>query len=174
VKSGKREHGGGDIDAIERALVLIRRSQTRRTLGREAFRRFGSAVRPSELAVVDAVEEGPNAGWQEVTVGDVARRLGVDASRASRLVAAAIRAGHVRRVASQEDARRTGLELTDRGRELASGAHAFRKHVFGEVMAGWSERERHQFARLLTRFVEGLGHATRDRASSAAARARRA
>jgi DNA-binding MarR family transcriptional regulator len=76
--------------------------------------------------------------------------------RASRLVAAAIRARYVARFASQADGRRIGLELTLAGHELARAGHQFRRAVFARATHDWSEREREQFADLLTRFTDTL------------------
>lgn len=139
---------------VEAALVRIRRSTGRRTLGRAML-----AGRPeadlATYAVLDAVEEGPGPGADVVTVGDVAERTDADPSRASRQVGAAVDAGYLRRTASQRDARRVGLELTDAGRALTEHAHAFRQARFAETMAGWTPAERAEFARLLTRFTTG-------------------
>jgi DNA-binding MarR family transcriptional regulator len=71
------------------------------------------------------------------------------------VVTSAIHAGYVERVASQSDGRRVGLRLTDAGRALAASAHCVRQKAFGEAMDGWTDDERRDFARLLTRFVEG-------------------
>jgi DNA-binding MarR family transcriptional regulator len=144
------------LAAIERALVRIRRSQARRTLGRRATQDLGQAVGLAQLDVVFAVDEGPASPGQEVTVGLVAERLGIDPSRASRTVAAAIRAGHVRRVASQADGRRIHLELTDAGRQIARAAHRSRQALYDRLMQDWPERDRRELARLLTRFTDAL------------------
>jgi DNA-binding MarR family transcriptional regulator len=149
------------VAAVERAMVRLRRSQTRRTLGRLATRALERPVDLSLVGVVDAVEDGPERPGGEVTVGAVAERLGIDPSRASRLVAAAVRAGYLARVASQADGRRIGLELTATGEEIARGARRFRQATFGRGMADWSERERREFARLLNRFVDELARASR-------------
>ena len=149
------------LAAIERAMVRIRRSQTRRTLGRLATRDLGDAVDLAQLDAVLAVDVGPEQPGQEVTVGLVAERLGVDPSRASRLVAAAIRAGHLRRVASQADGRRIHLETTDAGREVAEAAHRARQALYDRLMRDWSQRDRREFARLLGRFTDALTDAGR-------------
>ena len=151
--------------AVERGMVRLRRSMSRRTLGALATRGVEPAFDPAHFSVVDAVEEdgsqapaepveGGEAG--EVTVGLVGERLAVDPSRASRLVAAAIKAGYVERVASQADGRRIALRLTPAGRELAAAGHRTRQHHFERAMAGWSANDRREFARLLTRFAEGM------------------
>lgn len=137
---------------VEAAMVRIRRSMGRRTLGRALL-----AERPeadlATFAVLDAVEEGPEPGADVVTVGDVADRTDADPSRASRQVAAAVEAGYLRRTASQRDARRVGLELTEAGRALTEHAHTMRQTRFAEAMQDWTEAERGEFARLLTRFT---------------------
>jgi DNA-binding MarR family transcriptional regulator len=147
------------VAAIERALVRIRRSQTRRSLGRLATREVGEPVDLTLLGVVDAVEEGPDRDGQPVSVGTVGDRLGIDPSRASRVVSRAIQGGYLRRVASQTDGRRIGLELTAAGEELAAQAHRFRRSFFTEVMRDWSAADRREFASLLTRFVDGMAQA---------------
>lgn len=154
------EEAAGPLAAIERGMVRLRRAMGRRTLGNLATRQAGVAFDLAHFSVVDAIEEGPPAPDAEVTVGLVAERLAVDPSRASRLVTAAIRAGYARRVASQADGRRIHLELTASGRRLAENGHRTRRERFDLAMAGWSAGDREAFARLLTRFADGLAAAT--------------
>lgn len=144
------------LAAIERALVRIRRSQGRRTIGRLAVARLDHRVDLGQLDAVFAVDEGPGVDGGDVTVGRIADRLGIDPSRASRLVAAAIRAGHLARVASQADGRRVGIALTDSGRAIAEAAHGSRRAFYDRLMRDWSDRDRQDFARLLTRFTDAL------------------
>jgi DNA-binding MarR family transcriptional regulator len=106
--------------------------------------------------VVDALDETNGVPGNEPSVGMVAERIGVDPSRASRMVADAIRGGYVRRAASQVDGRRICLELTGAGRKLLKTASSFRRHFFSKVMASWSESDCAEFARLLTKFTEPL------------------
>jgi DNA-binding MarR family transcriptional regulator len=145
---------------LDRAMLRIRRSQTRRSLNRIAARASECPPDHSAIAVADAVDEGPPEPGTQVTVGLVAERLGVDPSRASRLVTAAIDAGYVRRVASQRDARRIGLELTDAGRDALDAAQRFRQAMFGRAMHDWTEHERTEFVRLLSRFTDAFLDAT--------------
>ncbi|MFF5208477.1 MarR family winged helix-turn-helix transcriptional regulator [Streptosporangium sp. NPDC000396] len=142
------------IAAVERAMVAIRRSQSRRAIQRIAG---GAQMDPALFGVIDAVEEGPEAA----TVSSVADRMGVDQPRASRLVTRAVESGLVRRVADPEDGRRSTLELTDLGAEQAEQVHRFRREVFGTAMRGWPEHDQREFARLLTAFVEALGQRQR-------------
>jgi DNA-binding MarR family transcriptional regulator len=116
----------------------------------------------SHALVVDVIDEGPAEGYREVTVGMVADRLAVDPSHASRLVAATIKAGFVLRVASQEDGRRSRLELTELGANIAAQGHQFRRRIFASAMATWTDAERADFSRLLGRFAEGLARTAWD------------
>src|SRR5258708_2066334 len=140
------------LEAIERAMVRIRRSVTRRELGRG----MAGVLDDADLAqyfAVDAVDEASETLEGGVTVGTVAERLGVDPSRASRLVAKAVRAGYLKRVASQADGRQILLELTDGGHSVVQAMHAHRQAQFDHAMRDWSVRDRQEFARLLTRFT---------------------
>ena len=142
------------LSQIERAMVRIRRSQTRRTIGRVMERELGIRFNMAHSFVVDALDETNGVPGNEPSVGMVAELLGVDPSRASRMVADAIRGGYVRRVASQVDGRRVRLELTGAGRRLLKTISSFRRHFFSKVMASWSENDCAEFARLLTKFTQ--------------------
>lgn len=138
------------IASVERSMVAIRRSQTRRALARLLDRTNGSAVALSHSFVVDALDQSEE---RPPTVGEVAARLGAEASRASRMVSSAVKAGYVRRVVSELDGRSVGLELTKAGRTLAETARQTRFTAFRQAMRDWSDEECEIFARLLLRFV---------------------
>ncbi|MBE1536099.1 MarR family winged helix-turn-helix transcriptional regulator [Actinomadura algeriensis] len=145
------------LDTVERNMVRLRRGMSRQRLGKAAIREHNLPVDVQVLHVVDIVDEGPDRPGQEVSVGLVAARLGVDASRGSRVVAEAVKSGYVRRVASQEDGRRIHLELTDAGRTVVEATRRTRQEHFAQAMRNWTDAERAEFARLLTRFVDGYG-----------------
>ena len=151
TKSGRKEA----LMQIDRAMVRIRRSQTRRTIGRLMERQLGVSFNPAHSFVVDAIDELDDAN-EQTSVGTVAERLGIDPSRASRMVASAVRAGHVRRTASENDGRRTCLQLTGSGRKLLQRARSFRADFFSKLMAGWPDADCSEFARLLTKFTEPM------------------
>jgi DNA-binding MarR family transcriptional regulator len=137
------------VAAVEAAMVEVRRRQSRRALARAAG---ASAAGTAAQDVLDALEAAPGP----IGVVGVAAALGVDQPRASRLVAGAVAAGLVERVAEQGDGRRSRLVLTAAGRARLAAVHAARRSRFGAAMAGWTAAERAGFARLLTRFVAGL------------------
>ena len=138
---------GKDVQAVEQAMVKIRRRQTRRALAGQ--------VDTAGFDALDVVEAAEQAG-EEATVTTVAAALAVDQPRASKLVARAVEAGLVRREADQADGRRALLVRTEKGREASADAHRTRQARFDAAMAGWSDAERAEFARLLSRFVEAL------------------
>jgi DNA-binding MarR family transcriptional regulator len=148
------------VDDIERAMVAIRRSQSRRSLARLASGDGRDspkgAARGAAFDVLDAIEAAEQSG-APATVSGVAAALAVDQPRASKLVAGAVETGLVRREADQADGRRALLVVTEAGRALTDEVRRFRRSVFAEVMAEWPEADRAEFARLLTDFVGGLG-----------------
>jgi DNA-binding MarR family transcriptional regulator len=164
----KRPSGGwvqGDehVKAVERAMVAIRRSQTRRALTRLAEGRNDAddagLVSGSAVDVLDAIEAAEQAGTP-ATVSGVAAALNVDQPRASKLVAAAVEAGLVRREADQADGRRALLVRTEQGGALSEELHRFRRSIFATAMSDWTDADRAAFARLLSRFVESLAGMT--------------
>ncbi|MFC3577807.1 MarR family winged helix-turn-helix transcriptional regulator [Streptomyces yaanensis] len=137
------------VAVVERAMVAIRRSQTRRSLGRLAPPDGGRTIDPTLFGVLDAIEER----GEPCAVSDVATALGVDQPRASRLVLRAVEEGWLARRTDPSDARRALLALTDHGREQLDRTHRIRQEMFARVMADWPDADRSEFARLLTAFV---------------------
>lgn len=90
------------------------------------------------------------------TVADIATALDVAHSTASRLVERAERAGAVRRVASEHDARMTAIELTERGRRLDDTATRYRRRYLDRLLATFDDGEVGQFAALLTKFATSV------------------
>lgn len=135
------------IAAVERAMVAMRRSQSRRALAHIARQGRDLGVELGVFGVLDAVEEGA------ATVTEVAQAISVDQPRASRLAAQAVRAGLLVRKADQADGRRALLTLTARGRAVLDRVHRFRQDRAARAMADWAPAERAAFAELLPRFV---------------------
>ncbi|MDR8410080.1 MarR family winged helix-turn-helix transcriptional regulator [Nonomuraea sp. 3-1Str] len=164
-------NGDEHVETVERAMVAIRRSQTRRNLARLAAARqtTGSGADQETAAIaapgggaeiLDVIEEAEEGG-DAATVSSVAAALNIDQPRASKLVAAAVTAGLVRREADQADGRRALLVRTPAGRRVSARIHAFRQEMYAEAMRDWPAADRAEFARLLAGFVESLGTITR-------------
>ncbi|WP_427887209.1 MarR family winged helix-turn-helix transcriptional regulator [Kribbella sp. GL6] len=133
------------VAAVEAAMITIRRRQTRRTLAPQA----GTPTQD----VLDAIEA---AAPTPLGVNAIATALGVDQPRASKLVAAAVKAGLIRREADQADGRRTNLVLTPAGQAQLDAAHTHRRTHFAAAMHDWTPTDQQTFATLLTRFMTAL------------------
>jgi DNA-binding MarR family transcriptional regulator len=88
------------------------------------------------------------------TVNAVAREVGIDQSGASRLVKAAVEAGHLELRAPEEDGRRREAAVTASGRALIGQARAWQERVFARLTEGWSERRRREFAEAMADLVD--------------------
>lgn len=115
-----------------------------------------AGVELSRIVVSQAVEAITSEPGSAVTIGAVARWLDIDPSTASRLVGGAIRDGYLARTTAATDARLARLDLTARGRELATAARHYQRAVFDEITHDWSAEERQLFARLFIRFASGV------------------
>ncbi len=109
--------------------------------------RFGG---PARLRLLDALA----AASHPLTVGEIAEAIGVDQPRASRLVQQSVELELVRREADPEDARRTRIVLTDAGAALARGFRGERRGAVESALAGFTDDERAELARLLTKLAE--------------------
>lgn len=117
---------------------------------RGSWRGPGGRGGQAALRVLHLLDEhGP------ASVGELAERIGVDQPRASRLVAAAVAAGHVRREPDPNDARRAILVITDSGRQALRSLLGRRRGAVERALEGFSDDERAQFAELFARFAEG-------------------
>ena len=145
---------GEDLAALDEALVRLRRLWTASRA--HVVDDLGQRVEMSSVLVVEACARAQAAG-AESAVGDVAAFLDVEASTASRLVDRAARAGLVRRTASEVDARRSALVLTEAGHALRTRAVAARLAWLGGVVHDWTEPDVRALAEVLGRFADAVG-----------------
>ncbi|CAN7329528.1 MarR family winged helix-turn-helix transcriptional regulator [Pararhizobium sp. LjRoot255] len=149
-----------DDDARE-SRALIGRSMSRwrvligrRVLARLAIDNVAPDMEISHLDVLDAVRRAePDA---EVTVGTIAELMRIDPSRASRIVADMVARGVLRREASQADARRIIVVMTDPGKKLMLEVQAVKRGVIENILADWPEEDVAAFAVLFDKFVTGM------------------
>ncbi|SDG39338.1 MarR family winged helix-turn-helix transcriptional regulator [Alloyangia pacifica] len=145
---------------IDVALQKWRRRVMKRELGQRALADLGLSIDLAQLDVLLAVrapegefdDAGPCGEDAETMVSTVAARLRIDPSRASRIASELIRMGLIRRAVSQQDARRTVLELTPAGGEIVSAVRAYKFLVLGSFLKDWSAEEIALFLPLLDRF----------------------
>ncbi|WP_170206058.1 MarR family winged helix-turn-helix transcriptional regulator [Klugiella xanthotipulae] len=142
-----------DLSAIDDALLRLRRiweAPSRVTTEQ------GTPIDTSTVLIVDAITrlrypDGP--AHTPVHIAEVATRLDVTPSTASRLVNKAVAIGMVSRTPSPRDPRAAALHLTEEGEKLAHSAQAFREGYLARLVARWSSSELSVFATLLTRFA---------------------
>lgn len=140
-------------------MQQLRRRFRKRELGIAALGILGLEDE-IDLALLDVLiaiwapsnEFGDDAGT-ETMVSTIATRLHIDPSRASRLVSELIGKGLARRAVSQKDARRTIVQLTDRGQAIVDAVRRFKFLVMGKFFSGWTTEELETFVPLFERFV---------------------
>lgn len=77
----------------------------------------------------------------KLSVKDIAAALGLDHSTVSRLTANLERDGLIVRSQSAEDKRKTSIELTPAGLEVAESANRFRWWILGQLLTEWTDQE---------------------------------
>jgi len=159
----------GIADATAQAVVEIdallqnwRRRAMKRELGQRALVDLKIGIDLAQLDVLFAIdapvdEFGELAGG-ETMVATVAERLAIDPSRASRVVSEMVDMGHARRAVSQADARRTIIELTDKGQTVVEAVRAYKFLIMGDFLADWTAEELAAFVPMLRRFGHWPDH----------------
>ncbi|WP_275785652.1 MarR family winged helix-turn-helix transcriptional regulator [Pararhizobium gei] len=150
---------GPDDREAQRALIGRSMGRWRILIGRRVMARMAiSNIAPdleiTHLDVLDAVRRAAPDG--EVTVGTIAELMRVDPSRASRIVSDMVARGALRREASQADARRIVVVMTDLGQKLVAEVQAVKRGVIEAILSDWPEEDVADFARLFDRFVGGF------------------
>ena len=87
-------------------------------------------------------------------VSALGEAIGVDQPRASRLVSQGVELGFLRREADPDDARRTLIALTDKGRALINRFRGAQRDSVDQALSGFTEEEKAQLASLLTRLAD--------------------
>ena len=99
--------------------------------------------------LVSLVQAGTALGVS--ALGDA---IGVDQPRASRLVSQGVELGFLRREADPDDARRTLIALTDKGRAITNRFRGAQRENVDQALSEFTEEERAQLASLLTRLAD--------------------
>ncbi len=136
---------------ISRSMGRWRTMVGRRVLARLAISNVAPSLEITHLDVLDAVRRAGPEG--EVTVGTIAGMMRIDPSRASRIVGEMVTRGALRREASQADARRIIVVMTDLGQQLMAEIQAVKRNVIDSVLADWPEEDVASFSILFDRFV---------------------
>ncbi|OJU72151.1 MAG: hypothetical protein BGO04_02895 [Microbacterium sp. 70-38] len=109
----------------------------------------GRFAGPARLRLLEALA----AASGPLSVSELADRIGVDQPRASRLVQQSVDLGLVRREADPDDARRTRIVLTDEGAAILRGFRGDRREAVQRALDAFTDEERSELARLLTKLA---------------------
>ena len=136
---------------ISRSMGRWRTMIGRRVLARLAISNVAPSLEITHLDVLDSIRRAEPDG--EVTVGTIAEMMRIDPSRASRIVGEMVTRGALRREASQADARRIIVVMTDTGQQLMAEIQSVKRSVIDSVLADWPEDDVATFSHLFDRFV---------------------
>jgi DNA-binding MarR family transcriptional regulator len=110
-----------------------------------------TALTPTKLRAVSVLGEDG-----ELRVGELAGRVGVDETTATRLVDRLEEAGLVERNRLEGDRRVTVVALTHDGAELADAVAAERRRFFADVLDALQPNERRELVRLTAKAARAL------------------
>ncbi|MFJ9870764.1 MarR family winged helix-turn-helix transcriptional regulator [Streptomyces sp. NPDC101165] len=147
-----------EVIEIERALTRITYLATR---ARQHERLMALAGVPLDRAAVALLRQ--IADSEPLRPGELAQRLGVEASHVTRTVQQLQRSGYVTRVPDPDDRRAQRIELTDAGREAVARVREAGARGMQLALSDWQPEELRQLARLFHRMVDDfLAHAVDD------------
>ncbi|MFE6971622.1 MarR family winged helix-turn-helix transcriptional regulator [Isoptericola sp. NPDC057653] len=147
---------GEVIARVELGLAqLLRRAE--RTTAATTVRTGGHDLDRSGYLLLHALRDG---GPQHVRT--LADRLGIDASTATRQVAALERAGHVVRSRDTEDRRAVVVTATPSGRRALDAQRRRRAITYSTVLESWPAEDRTLLAELVERLNADLDAYKRD------------
>ena len=133
------------VEALVRELYSL--GAARREIARHALDELGSQ---GFLALGIAYRHGP------IRVSDVAARLAVDLSVASRQVAALVAAGYVTRERDASDGRAQVVTITAAGERVLHDSHRRMVGAFADVLTDWSDADVDALTERLARLNEAF------------------
>ncbi|MFE9097352.1 MarR family winged helix-turn-helix transcriptional regulator [Streptomyces sp. NPDC007264] len=154
-----------EVTEIERALNRITYLSTR---ARHHERLMALAGVPLDRAAVALLRQ--IADSEPLRPGELAHRLGVEASHVTRQVQQLQKAGYVTRAPDPDDRRAQRIEITRRGQEAIDRIRDVGVRGMQVALSAWSSEELRQLATLFHRMVDDfLAHAADDAQDSLAA-----
>jgi DNA-binding MarR family transcriptional regulator len=113
---------------------------------------------PVELSTVRVLRAVERAGDAPPSIGDIAERLTIDPSTASRFVDQQVAAGYLVRHRDPADGRRSRVTLSDKGRALLDQVTAARRRILAEVTADWDAADLDRLSDLLVALRRDFDH----------------
>ncbi|MBT3167178.1 MarR family transcriptional regulator [Streptomyces sp. Vc74B-19] len=144
-----------EVVDIERALYRITYLSSR---ARQHERLMAAAGVPLDRAGAALLRKMADA--EPMRPGELAARLGVEASHVTRTVQHLEKSGHVVRVPDPDDRRAQRIQLTDAGRQAVARIRETGVRGMQAALAHWSPDDLRQLATLFHRMVDDfLAHA---------------
>jgi DNA-binding MarR family transcriptional regulator len=154
-----------EVTEIERALTRITYLSTR---ARQHERLMTLAGVPLDRAAVALLRQVADS--DPLRPGELAARLGVEASHVTRTVQQLQKSGYVTRVPDPQDRRAQRIQLTETGRQAIARIRDAGARGMQLALADWSPEELRQLATLFHRMVDDfLSHAVDDESAPAPA-----
>ncbi|MFD9002232.1 MarR family winged helix-turn-helix transcriptional regulator [Streptomyces sp. NPDC059582] len=149
-----------EVVEIERALTRITYLSTR---ARQHERLMALAGVPLDRAAVALLRQVAES--DPLRPGELAHRLGVEASHVTRTVQQLQKSGYVTRVPDPDDGRAQRIQLTDAGRRAVARVREAGARGMQLALADWSPKELRELATLFHRMVDDfLSYAVDDEA----------
>ncbi|MFF5313858.1 MarR family winged helix-turn-helix transcriptional regulator [Streptomyces massasporeus] len=156
-----------EVTEIERALTRITYLSTR---ARQHDRLMALAGVPLDRAAVALLRQ--IADSEPLRPGELAVRLGVEASHVTRTVQQLQKSGYVTRVPDPDDRRAQRIELTDAGGEAIAKVRDAGVRGMQMALSDWSPDDLRQLATLFHRMVDDfLAHSVDEEGEPRSARA---
>lgn len=144
-----------EVIEIERALTRITYLSTR---ARQHERLMALAGVPLDRAAVALLRQVADS--ESLRPGELAARLGVEASHVTRTVQQLQKTGYVTRVPDPQDRRAQRIELTEAGRQAVARVRDAGARGMQLALADWTPEELGRLATLFHRMVDDfLAHA---------------
>ncbi|MGC0208861.1 MarR family winged helix-turn-helix transcriptional regulator [Streptomyces levis] len=138
-----------EVVEIERALTRITYLSTR---ARQHDRLMALAGVPLDRAAVALLRQVADS--EPLRPGELAARLGVEASHVTRTVQQLQKSGYVTRVPDPDDRRAQRIELTDAGRQAITKVREAGVRGMQVALSDWSPEELRHLATLFHRMVD--------------------
>ncbi|MFF6982498.1 MarR family winged helix-turn-helix transcriptional regulator [Streptomyces sp. NPDC008343] len=138
-----------EVIEIERALTRITYLSTR---ARQHDRLMALADVPLDRAAVALLRQVADS--ESLRPGELANRLGVEASHVTRTVQQLEKSGYVTRVPDPQDRRAQRIELTEPGRQAIARVREAGARGMQLALSDWTPEELRQLATLFHRMVD--------------------
>ncbi|HYR61580.1 MAG TPA: MarR family transcriptional regulator [Actinomycetota bacterium] len=141
----------GQLSEVERALTMIVRWGNLPRIRERFAAAAGVAIDRASYSLLARLD-----GSGPTRLSDLAQRVGVDLSTASRQVHHLEAGGFVGKTIVEEDRRAALLTVTDKGQDLIQRLRAAKRAVITEMLAGWTPDEREELGRVLGRLADEM------------------